>query len=108
MSTERIIFIVLRIATAGMLVWALARHPIGYYTILRLVVCAVCAYGIYLAIRWKQQGWAFPFGALILLFQPLTNLRVTRQTWNYVDVAVAAFLVLTIFFLKPTKDNFHT
>ena len=102
---NRTIYIVAVLITAGMLAWALARHPIGYYTILRLVVCVVCAYGVYLAIKWKQDGWAFPFGALVLLFQPLVNLRITRETWNYIDVVVALFLVATIFLFKERKSS---
>jgi hypothetical protein len=104
-SSEFIIFTLARLAAAGMLVWALDRHPIGYYTILRLVVCTVCAAGIYLAIKWKQTGWAFPFGTLVLLFQPLMILRIDRQTWSYIDVVTAAFLILTIFFFKRSSPN---
>lgn len=88
-----------------MLLWALAKHPIDYYTILRVVVCGVCAYGIYLAIRWKQVGWAFPFGALVVLFNPLWPLLIRRQTWAYIDVVVAAFLLLTIPLFKERKRS---
>src|ERR1043165_2270403 len=95
-SPEFIIFTLARLAAAGMLVWALSRHLIGYYTILRLVVCVVCIAGLWLAIQWKQVGWAFPFGALALLFHPLVTLRITRPTWNYIDIAVAIYLLLTI------------
>jgi hypothetical protein len=103
MKAERVIFTLARLVAAALLVWALAKHPIGYFTLLRLTVCTVCVAGIWLAIRWNQPGWAFPFGALALLFQPLVNLRITRPTWNYIDVAVAVFLVVTIFLFKERK-----
>jgi hypothetical protein len=90
-------FIVARVLTAALLFWALSRHPIGYYTILRLVTCGTCSYGAYLAVQSKQIGWAFVFGAIALLFQPLIAFRMTKQTWNYVDVLTAVFLVATIF-----------
>jgi hypothetical protein len=99
---EFIIFTIARVVASGLLVWALAKHQIGYFTILRLIVCVVCAAGVWLAVQWKQQGWIFPFAALVLLFQPLVTLRITRPTWNYIDVAVAAFLILTIPFFRKS------
>lgn len=94
------VFTLIRIGNAVLLVWALARHPIGYYTILRLVTCTVCGYGLYLAFQWKQIGWGFAFAALALLFQPVITLRMTKQTWGYVDVATAIFLIGTIFLFR--------
>lgn len=94
------VFIVVRVVVAALLVWALAKHPIGYYTILRLATCTVCAYGVYVAVQWKQIGWAFVFGAIALLFQPFVNFRMTRQTWGYVDVGTAIFFVATIFLFR--------
>src|SRR5215216_5550253 len=105
MNSERLIFTLLRIGAAGMLVLALTRRPIDYYTILRFVVCGVCAYGVYLAVRWKQSGWAFPFGALTLLFNPLWPLLIKRATWVYIDVMVAAFLILSIFIFRPKSNQ---
>lgn len=97
------IFVIARIIVAVLLVWALAKHPIGYYSVLRLVTCAVCAYGVYLAMQWKQIGWAFIFGAIALLFQPLVVFRMTKQTWNYVDIATAIFLIATIFLFREKR-----
>jgi hypothetical protein len=102
-SSERAIFIAALVVAAGLCLWALARHPIGYYTTLRLVVCTVSAYGIYLAIKWKREGWAFPFGALAVLFNPVVNLRITRETWAYLDVVAALLLIAAIFFVTERK-----
>src|SRR5678815_3314170 len=101
---SKTLFLIARVLATGLLVWALAKHPIGYYTILRLVTCTVCAYGVYVAIQRKQVGWAFAFGAIAMLFQPLFPLRMTRQTWVYVDVATAFFLVATIFLFRRTES----
>lgn len=98
-------FTVARLLVAALLVWALAKHPIGYYTVLRLVTCSVCAYGAYLAVQWKQIGWAFVFGTIALLFQPLIALRMTKQTWVYVDVVTAVFLVATIFLFRKHETE---
>lgn len=99
------LFILARVVAAAMLLWSLARHPYSYFELLRIVVCAVCAFGIYAAIQWKQQGWAWAFGVLILLFNPFVKVALGRQMWNYVDVAVAVFLIASIFLLKEKADE---
>ena len=97
---NRIGFTVARLVVAALLVWALAQHPIGYYTVLRLATCGVCAYGFYVALKQEQIGWAFIFGAVVLLFQPLFTLRMTKQTWGYVDVTTAVVLVGSLFLFR--------
>jgi hypothetical protein len=37
-------------------------------------------------VQWAQTGWAFVFGAIAILFQLLIAFRMTKQTWNYVDI----------------------
>jgi uncharacterized protein DUF6804 len=98
-------FAIIRVFNAALLLWALARHPIGYYTILSFVTCAVCGYAVYLAVQWKQLGWAFIFGATAILFNPLLSFRMTRQTWAYVDVIVAIFLVVSVFLFREKFVN---
>jgi hypothetical protein len=104
MNTERAIFIFLRVISSVMLLWGLLRHQIDYYSGLRFVVSCSCAYGVYLAIKWQQVTWAFIFGALALLFNPLKPLLIKRETWFYIDISVAAFLILTIFFFHQKRQ----
>jgi hypothetical protein len=99
MTATNVIFSIVRIVVAGMLFWALGRHPIGYYTVLRLATCGVCAFGIYVALKVKQVGWIFVFATILLLFQPFVSLRITRQTWQYVDVSVGIILLISIPYL---------
>lgn len=102
----KVIFALARLITAAMLLWALARHPIGYYTVVRLLTAGVCLYAAYLAAQDNQTGWAFIFGGMVILFQPLIPLRMTRQTWNYIDVIAALFLIASIaFFKRPTSSE---
>jgi len=82
------------------------RHPIGYYTVSRLVTAGVTLYAAYLAVQDKQIGWAFIFGGMVILFQPLIPLRMTRETWNYIDVIAALFLIASItLFKRPTSSE---
>lgn len=107
-----ILFTLTRLACAGMLLWAVApqyfalpRHAYSFFELLRVAVCAVCGLGIYCALQWKRQGWAWAFGVLILLFNPFVKVALGRQTWNIVDVVVAAFLLASIFLLKPAAES---
>lgn len=95
-----VVFIIARVLAAALLFWALARHPIGYYTILRFVTCAVCLYGAYCATQSKQTGWMLTFGATAVLFNPIISFRMTRQTWAYVDVIVGVYLIVSVFLFK--------
>ena len=97
---NRYVFAAARLVNAGLLVWALARHPIGYYTALRFVTCGVCAYAAYVAVKSQHLVWTIAFGAIAILFNPLVSFRMTRQTWAYVDVIVAIFLVVSVFVLR--------
>lgn len=96
----KVMFALARLVCAGMLVWALARHPYGYFQLLRIVVIGVCAFGIYCAVEWKKTGWAWVFGVLAILFNPLVPIALGRQIWKWVDVVVAIFLVATIFLMR--------
>lgn len=102
-SASKMVFAFARLITAGLLLWALARHPIGYYTALRLVTAGVCLYGAFTAGHDKQAGWAVLFWGMVALFQPLIPLAVTRQSWKYIDVIAAVILTASIlFFQRPT------
>ena len=100
-----IIFTLARIIAAILLVWALARHSFNYYQVLRLVVSGVCLFGVYAAFKFKKIDWAWLFGALVMLFNPVFRIPLQRQTWNVIDVAVAVLLLTTIFLMKPATEK---
>lgn len=100
-----IMFIIGRVVVAGMLVWALAQHPYGYYQLLRVVTTAVCVFGIYCAVSWKKAGWPWVFGILAVLFNPLVPIRLPRVTWNVIDIAVALFLIVSILLFRPSQPE---
>lgn len=92
----------MRLATAGLLLLALARLPYGYYQFLRLIVCAVSAYTAYLAFTLpNRQVWMWGFGAVALLFNPVAPVYLSKGTWAYIDVATAVMLLTSVFFVAP-------
>jgi hypothetical protein len=86
-------FTIARLVTAGLLLLALARLPYGFYTLMRLLCCVVCAYGTYVAVERRQRTWMWTFGVVALLFNPFLPIRLDRSTWAIVDVCVALLML---------------
>jgi len=93
-------FTIARITASVLLIWALGEHPYDYYTLLRFVVCGVTAYGIYLAVRFKQITWAWIFGIVTVLFNPIFPIHLERGTWAIIDVSVAVLSMASIFLFR--------
>ena len=99
------ITIVLKIAAAGMLFAAMGRHPYDYYTVMRWVVCGVSAFGAFQAVQSGKSGWAWLLAVFALAFNPFIPVHLKRNTWMFIDPAVAALLLLSIPFTnsRPQK-----
>lgn len=104
---EWLAFVAARVIVAGLLVWALARHPIGYYTMLRFIVCGVCLYGAFYAVKLKNIVWAWLMAGVAILFNPLIPIYLKKERWQTLDVAAAIFLLVSILLLrlKPSKQT---
>lgn len=98
-------FTIVRIIAVILLVLALGRHPYGYYKLLRLVVCGVTVYGVYFAAKMEKIGWVWPFGIIAVLFNPLIPIYLRRGTWQFIDLAVAGLLLLSIFSLRKSQSG---
>lgn len=76
------------IIAATLLFWALARHPYGYYQILRFVTTGTaiyCAYSFW-EHRIKVIPWVFV--SIAVLFNPLIPIYLDKSTWGVIDVVV--------------------
>jgi hypothetical protein len=105
MKTKFTFSVVARIVAAGLLFWALSRHQIGYYNLLRWITCGVSAYCVFLSYSLKRIPWACLFGFLSLLFNPIVPIRLDRQTWAYLDVASGIFLLVSIYFIRESLSS---
>jgi hypothetical protein len=88
--------IVAKLIAAGMLVGALARHQYGYYTLLRWAVCGVAAFAAFQAAESDKSGWAWALAIVALAFNPVIPIHLKRDTWAFIDLAVAALLLVSI------------
>jgi hypothetical protein len=92
--------VIARIVGSIILLWALSRHSYGYFTLLRWIVCATAAYSAFLSITVNKLSWAWIFGIIALLFNPLIPVRIDRAAWIYLDVAVVVVFLISTFFLR--------
>lgn len=99
-------FKIARIVAIILLIWALGRHPYGYYTLLRFVVCGVSAYGAYFSSEIiMRKGWVWIFGMIAILFNPIIPIHLDRDTWAIIDVVVAGVLGVSLFLLKTESSE---
>ncbi len=71
--------------------------PYGYYQFVRFAVFAGCGYLAYHSFAIGNKVMPFVYSAIALLFQPFVKIALGRLIWNVVDVALALFLIATIF-----------
>ncbi|OGN20518.1 MAG: hypothetical protein A2910_01975 [Candidatus Yanofskybacteria bacterium RIFCSPLOWO2_01_FULL_39_28] len=85
-----------KLIAIGILIGALWNHPIGYYQLLRWVVAATGAYSAYLAYEHKNNTWAWIFGIIAVLFNPIFPFYFTKETWQVIDVATAVVIFISL------------
>jgi len=95
--------IVGRLVAIGMLAWALAEHPYGYFTLMRFVVCVVAAYCASQAYSQKKEEWTWIFGAIAVLFNPIIPIHLNRELWTVIDVITAIVLIVSLFLINLKK-----
>jgi len=108
MSGSIIGFTIARIASSVMLFWALARHPYSYYILLRWVVCGTAGFGVLLAVDSERRGWAWTFGVIALLFNPIIPVHLSREIWAPVDLVAGAILLVSLFTVRWRKTDDRT
>lgn len=85
------------------LLGALADNPYGYYQFLRWAILVVGAYSAYSIHNAGKDSWAWVFGAITILFNPIIPFVFQRNTWQIIDVLVAA--VFSVFLFHEYKGR---
>ena len=93
------------VVVAIMLLVALADLPYDYYMLLRVVVSGVAAYGVYVAHKTRREGWVWLLGGVVVLFNPIFPVGLTRLVWAPIDVATAFLFVASVFLLRVPSDR---
>ena len=84
------------LAPATMLLVALADLPYGFYTLLRVVVCAAAVLLVFHEVRPSRRcsGWTVVLTGMVILFNPLFPVGLPREQWAPIDASCAIVLVI--------------
>jgi uncharacterized membrane protein YccC len=107
---ERItgVYIAWLIAALMLLLAVTARHPYSFYTSLRWICCAAFAYSAFIASTNNRVPWAWIFGVLAVLFNPIIPVHLQRDTWQIINCgAIGIIVIAAIVFWrdKGTPEN---
>ena len=88
------------IVAAAVALIAIADLPYGYYTFMRLVVCATAVFVVVIAAK-SGQTWAiWLFGILGFLFNPVIPVHLTKGIWQPLDLVAAVALMVAAFAVR--------
>ena len=86
---------------AGLLFIGLIDLPIGYYTLLRIVVTIG---SVAVLVKEFENGlnfWVFTFGLIAILFNPLIPVYLNNKlAWMSIDIICAIIFVIKSFVIK--------
>jgi uncharacterized membrane protein len=95
----------LAVIAAALLLIALADLPYGYYTFLRIFVCATSAFGALRAHQSNQSPWALVLAGGAILFNPVIPIYFSRETWAIIDVVAAVIIGLSALSVGKSYDT---
>lgn len=92
----------LTLVATGFLFYALSDGlPIGYFTLLRFVVCAVSLYLAYKIYEENKESlWIWAFGFVAILFNPVIPIHLQSEQWEVIDLLAGVFFGVSLFFVK--------
>ena len=88
--------ILAKLIAATLLFAASGHHKYDYFTLLRWISCGVCAFTAFQLAEAKKIGWLWIFAISAIILNPIAPLRLKRETWNAVDFAIGALLLISI------------
>ena len=104
----RVVTAALVLAAAGVLVGALDKHSIDYYTMLRWLTCSAAVMLIWRGAVQGSLKWAYVFLPVVVLFNPIIQIHLKGKrsdvlgTWQTVDIVVAVAMVLAMILMEMT------
>lgn len=70
--------------------------PYGYYQFLKIAATAGFTYLAYSANKQNINEEVIPYIILVMVFQPLATVHLSKIAWNIIDVLVGIGLLVTI------------
>jgi len=98
----------LLLVCAGLLFLALANLPIGYYTLLRIVVTigAIAVVVVEIENRNEINFWVVIFGLIAILFNPFIPIYLKdKSIWMLIDLVTGILFTIKSFTKKIKTDE---
>lgn len=64
--------------------------PYGYYSVMRWFVCASCAWLALASYRHGQEEWAWCWGVIAGIYNPIFPVHANREIWSIVNLMTIA------------------
>ncbi len=95
MGSKRTLEIGLTVLVAILLLFAAeGKHPYGYYMVLRTAATVGWAYWAVRVYHAGPRGWMWAILAVALLLNPILSVRMHRQDWQPIDLALGLLLLV--------------
>ena len=80
-----------------MLLWALnPENPYSYYLLLRIVLCGICAFLAFRALKIGNDKWVWILGVTAVIYNPIIPIHLTRETWSAVNITTVVLLAVSV------------
>lgn len=86
------------------LLLALMPMPYSYYTILRVFITVICSWYLILN-KEKINGLFFCYLGILILFNPIVKIHLTREFWSIINIALSIFLYSETRDKNKNKEN---
>jgi len=94
-----------KILAAIILIVGMGNHPYGYYQSIRWAILIIGGCSAYLAYKNKEIAWAWVFGIIAILFNPISLFYLSKGTWQLFDLFAAILFLVSIFKTKPSAES---
>ena len=97
---------ILLLICTGLLLLALVDLPIGYYTLLRVVVTIGAVAVIVTEFDKGLNFWNFLFGLIAIIFNPLIPIYLgDKDAWIPIDIITAVFFGIKSFTIIKQQED---
>jgi hypothetical protein len=76
------------LAAAFLLLAVTSHWPYSFYVLLRVTICTIAVYSAYQATE-RKSAWAWIYGAVAVLFNPIIPIHMARSDWSRIDALTA-------------------
>lgn len=95
----------LLLVCAGLLFLALADLPIGYYTLLRIIVTIGAIAVVVKEIENGFNFWVVTFGIIAIIFNPLIQIHLNKEAWIPLDIITSILFTIKAFINTEKEEQ---